>query len=124
VLNTPIKRASLDDAYDASLVAPAVTLRVKLRSYETAARTRISSGQLIASTSANGHSTSFSTPGSDGLSPSEVVELWRELIDLHDQVKTDIGGSPSDAVVKAEMMARLVPCFESEGDFSALRCVG
>lgn len=126
MLSTAIKRASLDDAYDASLVAPVTTLRAKLRSYESAARALISSGQSIASTSATngvgGRSVSFFAPALSGMTPVDAVELWRELIDLLDVVTADIGGTPSDAVVKTEMMGRLVPAYEAEGDFSGLRC--
>lgn len=125
MLSTPIKRASLLQAKRASVGAdPATSLLTKLEDNWLAAQSRISSGQLIASTAANGHSTSFSAPGSDGVSPAEYVELWDELVTLFGQVKSDIGGSPTDTVVYTEMMARLVPCFESEPDFSGLRCVG
>lgn len=125
MLSTPIKRASLLQAKRASVDAsPVTSLLTKLEDNWLAAQARIASGQLIASTAANGHSTSFSAPGADGVSPAEYVELWDELVTLFGQVKADIGGSPSDTVVYTEMMARLVPSYESEGDYSALRCVG
>lgn len=125
MLPTAIKQASLDDAYDAA-VAGSIALRVQLRTYETAARATIAGGQVVASVSATngagGRSSSFFEPEKSGMTPLDAVELWRELINLFDQVYSDIGGTPTDAVVKAEMMARLVPAYEAEGDFSSLRC--
>lgn len=125
MLSTPIKRASLLKAKRDSVDPTTPTsLLTKLEDNWLAAQARVSSGQLIASTAANGHSTSFSAPGADGLSPADYVEMWDELVTLFGQVKTDIGGSPTDATIYAEMMARLVPCYESEPDFSGMRCVG
>ncbi len=38
-----------------------------------------------------------------------MVELWRELIDLHDRVKAALGGSPTDAEIYAAIMAEVRP---------------
>jgi hypothetical protein len=127
VVSTGIKRATLDDAYDASVTA-SLTLRAQLRLYETAARAAITTGQIVATVSqsnaAGGRSTSFSTPGSEGISPVRMVELWRELIDLNDQVVADLDVDDNEAnrlAIKNEMMGLLKPVTEHYGDFSLLR---
>ena len=45
----------------------------------------------------------FAEPGTAGPTPLEMLELWRELIDLHDRVKADLGESPTDAEIYAAM---------------------
>jgi hypothetical protein len=127
VVSTGIKRATLDDAFDAAVTAD-ITLRAKLRLYETAARALIATGQIVAATSATngagGRSTSFSTPGAEGISPVRMVELWRELIDLNDQVVADLALTDNTAnrlAIKNEMMGLLKPVTEHYGDFSLLR---
>lgn len=129
-VSTSLKRASLDDAFDASVGAtPATSLRAKLRAYETTARTAIASGQVISSVSSNngagGRSTSFSVPNSaqfEGVNPVSIAEMWRELIDLFDDTYTALGGTPTDTQVKTEMMGLLKPCREIANDFSTLIC--
>lgn len=128
-VSTSLKRASLDDAFDASVGAtPATSLRAKLRAYETTARAAIATGQVISSVSSNngagGRSTSFSVPNSaqfEGVNPVSIAEMWRELIDLFDWVDNAIGGT--DTEIKTEMMLLLVPCRTvGVSDFSGLRC--
>jgi hypothetical protein len=79
---TSIKRAFLEDAFDASK-ANGKGLRATLRENESNARSSIAAGSL-ASISANGRSHTFAMRG---LAPEGVVDLWRELIDLHDSSK-------------------------------------
>lgn len=131
MVSTAIKRSSLDDAFDASVLA-ANTLRQQLRAYETAARAAISSGQVIsavsASNGAGGRSTSFSQPSKEafeGLNPVSLVEMWRALVDLHDLVieQESLSNSTNDReAIKDAMMALLKPCTEHTMDFSRLRC--
>ena len=125
MVSTRIKRASLDDAFDASVTA-AITLRAQLRLYETAARAAIASGQVISSVSATngagGRSTSFFQV--EGMSPVETLEMWRELIDLNDLVVEQESLTDNVAnrtAIKTEMMGLLKPCFEATNDFRNLR---
>lgn len=123
-----MKRASLDDAFDASVGAdPVTSLRTKLREYETTARSAIATGQIIAAVSRNnaagGQSTSFSVPNSqqfEGVNPVSIAEMWRDLIDLFDATETALGGTPTDTAIKTEMMGLLKPCTGYENDFSLL----
>ena len=129
MVSTLIKRASLDDAYDAA-VAAAVGLRAQLRTYVTAARAAVSSGQAISSVSstngAGGRSVSFNTPDIqllEGMTPVAIVEMWQSLVDLFDFSYSALGGTPNDLAVKNEMMALLVPVREvAPSSFLGLRC--
>lgn len=118
MVSTRIKRSSLRDAYDAAVDA-GISLYEQLRSYETAARAAVSAGQIISSVSAsNGavsRSVSYSIPSPtllEGMTPSGVLEMWSELVDLHDTAEAYLGGSPSDEQIKNEMMGLLVAARE------------
>jgi hypothetical protein len=126
-VSTPLKRAWLDDAYDAA-VAASITLRAQLRAWESTARTAVSTGQIVASTSAGNsagnRAVAFSIPNIDGLSPVTLVELVRELIDLNDYVVSDLeltDNTTNREAIKNEMMGLLVPCREAYNDFTLLR---
>lgn len=108
-------RSMLDDAWDAALAASAESpdLRAKLRAYETTSRQAIASGSL-ASVSANGRTTQFST---GGVQQDAIAEAWRDLVDLYDKTEPSF---ETEAEVKAEMMALLVPVTEWENDFSGV----
>ena len=125
MVSTRIKRASLDDAYDAAVAAP-IALRVQLRAYETTARSAVSTGQIISQVSARDRSTSFSLPDSElleGMTPVAMVEMWRELVDLFDYVYAGLGGTPTDQAVKNEMMALLQPAHELQpSNFHSVLC--
>lgn len=126
-VSTGLKRAWVDDAYDAA-VAAGITLRAQLRGWESTARSAVSTGQVVASTS-SGNSVSnravaFSLPNVDGLSPVTLVELIRELIDLNDRVVEDLeltDNTDNRSAIKTEMMGLLVACRESYADFTQLR---
>lgn len=109
----------LDDAWDAALAAVVgeaePNLRAQLRSNETSARKNIASGS-IASLSANGRTTQFST---QGVQQDALAESWRDLVDLYDKVKAELA-SNDDAEIKTEMMARLVPATEWQADYSGV----
>lgn len=106
-------RSMLDDAWDAAIAASAESpdLRAQLRANETTARKNVASGAL-ASVSANGRTTQFSTSGASG---EEICEAWRDLVDLYDKTEPSF---ETEAEVKAEMMALLVPVTEWENDYS------
>lgn len=149
-ISTSLKRGALDDAWDqARATMPATVLRIALRSNETAARKVISGGSL-ASTNMNGRSAAFSVYGPGQLTPVEVCELWRSLIDLFDSSneflttcasygldpdQTEINGFPdplpaaiqpppaavTDATIYAWMMGHLIAIREARSDYTALR---
>ena len=66
--------------------------------------------------------TVYAEPGSAGPVALEMLELWRELIDLHDRVKADLGEFPTDAEVYAGMMAELHPIRSVASNHTMLRC--
>ncbi len=127
-VSTLIKRASLDDAFDASAGATTPTsLRAKLRAEVTTARAAVATGQVVANVSmtngAGGRSTGFSAPSKEnfnGLTPVSMFEMWQELVDLFDDAKASLGGTPTDTQVYAEMKGLLKPCTEIGNDFSRL----
>lgn len=113
-------RGYLDRAFDASQSA-GITLREQLRVQEDYALAVIEKGQVLASASGNGFSTSYSSPGLSS-NAELTANDWRHLIDMHDQVASDLGASHTDFTVKAEMMLRLRTAPRSHTtDFSSLR---
>ena len=143
--STSLKRASLEDAYDAAVAAQR-TLRVQLRLYETEARKSAQAARTYKSISANGRQTVNQDVSG---ATDENVNLWRELIDLHDQGKAfldkctlynldpdaaELDGMPSplpapvnnpaavsDATLKTWMLAHLIAVTEFRHDHSSLR---
>lgn len=108
----------LEDAWDAAPNGDA-TLRETLRSNERAAGLVVSGGSLSSiSKNQSSHSYAF---GSGTISPVEVANTWRELIDLFDGIFNE-GNLTTDDLIYPEMMRRLVPVREFVKDFSGLHC--
>lgn len=142
-----MKRACLDDAWDLTQAVQNQSLRDSLRQNESAAR-KIVAGGSLASVSANGRQSAFAYVGPGQLTPLEVVELWRDLIDRHDISKdwllqnglrgldpnaTELQGftCPAPAITNPTyvvqdvdiynwMMAHLIPIYEARSDYSEL----
>ncbi|MGC3961312.1 MAG: hypothetical protein QM813_26315 [Verrucomicrobiota bacterium] len=117
-VSTKLKAAFLDDAWDAAPQGDG-GLRQQLRAFETSARKSISAGS-IASISSDGQSHTYST---SGLSQEEVVELWRDLITLHDRTKAQLeSAAQTDENIYTEMCALLASggATEWETDFSGV----
>lgn len=150
MVSTALKRAALDDAWDATGDDQNQSLRDTLRQFESAARRNIAGGSL-ASVGANSRTSAFSSYGAGQITPVEVCEMWRDLIDRHDQsklwlqscaalsldpVQTEIVGWPfgtptpsnlpsvTDDKVYAWMMTHLVAITEARSDYSKLRTGG
>jgi hypothetical protein len=102
-----VKRAVL--RYIAASVSGA-TLSAKLATYQTARVDEPSRGRFITSVSGNGHSTQFSNVG--GLNQTELLDLSEELIQRYEAALVDLGGTPTDSAVLAEMLAMLKPVGE------------
>jgi len=118
-----LKRSRLEAAWEAAQATePPTGLRTWLRAQETALAATLDTGQTIQSTSGNGRQVVFAEPGSAGPTPLEMLELWRELIDLHDRVKAALGESPTDAEIYAAMMAEVRPIKSVGSDHTLLRC--
>jgi hypothetical protein len=81
---TSFKRSCLEDAFDiASGGNPPSSLRAVLRASETSANRRLAAGSL-ASVSQNGRETGFSMHGVGQITPTELTEAWRYLVDMFD----------------------------------------
>ncbi|HOX01414.1 MAG TPA: hypothetical protein PKW32_03455 [Verrucomicrobiota bacterium] len=118
-----LKRSRLEAAWEAAQASePPTAIRTWLRAQETALAATLDTGQTIQSTSGNGRQVVFAEPGSAGPTPLEMVELWRELIDLHDRVQADLGESPTDDEIYAGMMAEVRPVKSLRSDHTLLRC--
>lgn len=73
----------MDDAWDAVKAADMPDLRGQLRTNEKLARTVIAGGS-VSSVGQNRRTTEFAAYGPGQVTPAEVVEMWRALIDLYD----------------------------------------
>jgi hypothetical protein len=150
LISTALKRASLEDAWDTAKAAAPIDLRKALRDNEKKARAAIAGGSF-SQVSANRRSSAFSMAGPGQITPSETVELWRELIDTYDSSKkwlndcAAIGLDPDEAEVigfpvgatqvqspetVAEedifnwLMSHMVATSEIRSDFSGLTSTG
>lgn len=91
-------------------------------SLKALAKARVESsqgGKVLIATSGNGHSSSWQIPRD--MSPSEAAELVGEVIDRYDEAKAALTGSPTDAQIITEMLAKLRPINNITNDFSGLR---
>lgn len=109
-------RAFLRYAY-AQAVASSVTLVSYLTTLSSSSVTGIKDGSQIQSVSTNGHSTSFSF---NGLNPVDVADLLEYLHTLREDVYVQLGGTPTDAQVYAEMMYQLQPVTEVRETFGGV----
>lgn len=84
-ITAPEKRGRLEDAWALSgLADPVTSLRLQLRSLETAARGAISGGSAK-HVVGNSHQVQFADYGPGQITPTEIVELYRWLVDQFDQ---------------------------------------
>jgi len=68
---------------------------------------------------ANGHDVEVFSGTESQLGAKLTGEAWSRLVDLHDEVKAYLGGSPTDEVIKTEMLGILVPVTEVASCFAA-----
>ena len=80
-----------------------------------------SSGRSVASVSMNGVSTSFSDPGSFGLSPAQELEMWQQLLELCDVATAYLGSSPSNSALATEMQGRLPDVYTHSVEFAGMQ---
>lgn len=83
-------------------------------------------GLFLVGTSSDGTSTSYAIPSAGrGYGPSEILEAIEELITRHEQAVAAIIAAgtptPTEAQIKAEILALLVPIREVFSDFTSLR---
>jgi hypothetical protein len=118
LVRTQFKRAWLvrqAQLADATLPA-AITLRAQIEAQLGTLVDAISSGSAIASTSGNGHSVAFSTPGTGGPGQDGMAELAEEMLVRHDRaaaalvIASPAAGDNDD--ILAQMLAALFPARE------------
>lgn len=114
-VTSDLLQASLDDAYDAAVLAGR-GLREQLRYYETEARAAVAGGS-VSSASTGGQSTAYAPSGAGNITALEWVSAWRTLINSFDRVSARIT-SPTDGVIKAAMLADLESAVECYPDMS------
>ena len=105
------KRGRLEDAYalSAGLNTP-TSLRAKLRSLEQAARAAINGGSIQRG-SANGHAVEFAEYGPGQITQTELVQLYREIIDAFDDAFLFL---TTCAKVGVDAFVAEMTCFPSE----------
>ena len=118
-----IKRAYLRSVYSA---LGGATLLAALTSKVIAAASVIESGQVVRSTSSSDVSVEFAEPGTGAPTPSEMVEMWENLIGDYELAVYYLGqdgiASPTDTQIYNKMMAVvLVAATSYGGDFSNFR---
>jgi hypothetical protein len=91
-----------------------------------AASSVIESGQVVRSTSSSDVSVEFAEPGKGAPTPSEMVEMWENLIGDYELAVYYLGqdgiASPTDTQIYNKMMAVvLVAATSYGGDFSNFR---
>jgi hypothetical protein len=84
------------------------TLCEILRTTASAKLEDTSDGQIITGSSSNGASVTFAPPGGRALSPTDLVELCSNLLDLYDAAVADLGDEATDAEISAWILDRLV----------------
>lgn len=122
-ITTNWKRLFLRGAkWDAA--AASRTLIAQLQVLAQARLTESGKGRVLVATAGNGRSTTFQLPTNGaGVTPLEVVDLIEELHRLYSTAVSNLGGTPTDDQIFAEMLALLEPVVEVRNDYSGLRGV-
>lgn len=113
LVRTGFKRAWLvRQAQLAAASTPApITLRAQIESTLGELVDAVSTGQSIAATAGNGHSVSFSTPGSGAPGQDGMAELAEEMLVRHDRAAAALAiAAPvvgDNAAILAQMLAGL-----------------
>jgi len=117
-IDVALQRAWLSWCYDNDTGA---NFRAALTAQRDARASALSTGSVVSATSANLHSVSFSAPGEVGFSGVDLLRYWQDMLDLFDERKAALGGTPTDAQVYAEMRYVLQPVSVVRNDYSLLR---
>jgi hypothetical protein len=86
----------------------------------------VGAGGAVTQVAANGHSISYSSPGSSSnvYAPQDLAEMSALMLDRYDQAIIDLVASgipsPTDAQIYAQMLGDLQPAYEATPDFSNL----
>lgn len=116
------KISLLYELYD-SVPATFATLLTAIKAKALQWNAAVSGGGIIASTSGNGHSTTFATEGR--ITAADLVEFGGELRREYEASKAALISAgtpaPTDEQILAEMVHRFEPCTEFTKDYSMAR---
>lgn len=101
-----------------STVTHGATLLDKLTSLNNEAVHALESGKVLQQTTGNGRSVTFQVNASEGVTPTEMSEIYSRLLDLYDDAVA--AGNVTDATRYAYMLGRLKPIRSFRNDFSNL----
>ena len=101
-----------------STVTHGATLLDKLNSLNNEAVHALESGKVLQQTTGNGRSVTFQVNASEGVTPTEMSEIYSRLLDLYDDAVA--AGNVTDATRYAYMLGRLKPIRSFRNDFSNL----
>lgn len=97
------------------------TLADVLKALAQASYASTKAGEVKVITGASVGSVQYSLPQNGrGLTPETAAELIGEMLDRYDKAVSDLGGTPSDDAIYAEMMANLMPVRRTRPDFSTM----
>jgi len=85
-------------------------LRAALQAKSDAQFSMVQNG-AVGVVSGNGHHVSFQKGGGEGgeVSPQQVLDAWVYLVEIFDRSFGDLGGTPTDTAVEAQMETYLRP---------------
>jgi hypothetical protein len=99
----------------------ATTLFAQLKAIARARLTDTKAGKVLILSLANGHRVDYALPMSGrDVTPRDVVELCEEMLTLFDTAKTNVGSTPTDDQIFAEMLGLLSPITEVYADYSGV----
>ena len=101
-----------------STVTHGATLLDKLNSLNNEAVHALESGKVLQQTTGNGRSVTFQVNASEGVTPTEMSEIYSRLLDLYDDAVA--AGNVTDATRYAYMLGRLKAIRSFRNDFSNL----
>jgi len=115
--STPFVRSLLRNLW-AEAQSANITLLAKLTATNASAVTAVSSGKVLQSTSGNGRSVTFTVNGTEGITPTQLVEVMDRLLNLYDAAVA--AGNSSDSARYAYMLAALRPVTTYHSKFQTL----
>jgi hypothetical protein len=115
--STPFIRSFLRNAW-AEAQAANQTLLAKLSALNAAAVVSMGSGKVLQSTSGNGRSVTFQVNASEGVTPTDIVEMMDRLLNLYDAAVA--AGNATDSTRYTFMLSKLKAVTSFRGDYSQM----
>lgn len=123
-IDTPTKRSWLRARYRLIPGTYATLLAALNAGNDSAASVSSAGTGTVVEVSANGRTTRLQSPTEFSTTSQESARAWADLLDRYDSSKAALiaagTAAPTDAQIYAQMLAELVPAYESTPDFSNL----